>query len=237
MSDRDELVKAIAEGRGCGGHYNCFATSEDTAEAGRDLDAYRASVLREAAALLRAAPSNGVSNDWNWWDAATIPDSCAALLEAEAERLTGKPAEQCSVVWPLGLLGQPLGPCILTGEHTTHQDPTGCRWTPLPDGPKEEHRIKGGAIVSGETTLREAIDQAEGAVTIRYGGLPPGWQVRYGWDNGSGVVGLMCRDCSVTVDWRHYGERQLFDLPEWLRDAAGTHGHWQTWAAQRTGRP
>lgn len=160
-SPRDELVEAIAGGRGCGGHYNCFATSEDTAEAGRDLDAYRAAVLREAAALLRAAPSDGIGNNWNWWDAATIPDSCADALEDEADRLTERPAEQppqvCGDIRQFGLLGQPLGPCTLTGEHTQHEDLNGTRWAPRPVAdPYAQVRIAWEAVMNSAMRAMEA---------------------------------------------------------------------------------
>jgi hypothetical protein len=91
VSDRDELVKAIADGWSCAGHYNCGAMADDIAEAGRDLDAYKAQALREGAQTLRNVFRDETGNDWNWQDSATIPDSCASLLEAEADRLTAEP--------------------------------------------------------------------------------------------------------------------------------------------------
>lgn len=46
----------------------------------------RATVLNEAAAVLDTLHGDNehLARDWNWWDAAEIPGSCAALLRRMA---------------------------------------------------------------------------------------------------------------------------------------------------------
>jgi hypothetical protein len=40
MSTRDELIKLIAGGSTCGGHYNCGPLAEDLKDAAEELDAF-----------------------------------------------------------------------------------------------------------------------------------------------------------------------------------------------------
>lgn len=47
------------------------------AEAERLVD----DVLHEAADALRGVPGSDVGNDWDWWDAATIPGKCADVID------------------------------------------------------------------------------------------------------------------------------------------------------------
>lgn len=67
MSARDALYHRLSQVKG-----------ED-----RDalLDAYRDEVLRQAARRLRDVVSSDEGSSWDWWDAATIPTACAALID------------------------------------------------------------------------------------------------------------------------------------------------------------
>jgi hypothetical protein len=67
-------------------HQACYVGMATEAEADARIDAFRAEVLLEAAALLDSLMGDGehLTRDWNWWDAATIPASCAALLRRTA---------------------------------------------------------------------------------------------------------------------------------------------------------
>ena len=47
------------------------------------LDAYRDEILRAEAQHLREAFHNGVSNHWNWWDAADFAMSCADFIDPD----------------------------------------------------------------------------------------------------------------------------------------------------------
>jgi hypothetical protein len=51
------------------------------------LAKHRAEVLREGADLLDSllGDNEHLARDWDWWDAATIPASCAALLRRMAD--------------------------------------------------------------------------------------------------------------------------------------------------------
>lgn len=55
-------------------------------EALRLVDRYRAEVINAAADLVErvAFAEDGPATQWNWWDAATIPGSIAALLRRHA---------------------------------------------------------------------------------------------------------------------------------------------------------
>jgi hypothetical protein len=78
MSAQDKLAEyAAAWIADCGESY-------DTADAhaARLVQEHRAEVLNEAAAEIErvAVADDGPALQWNWWDAATIPASIAALL-------------------------------------------------------------------------------------------------------------------------------------------------------------
>lgn len=45
------------------------------------LDAYRTEILIEAADRLYAVVGSDEGAEWNWWDAATIPESCGRLID------------------------------------------------------------------------------------------------------------------------------------------------------------
>lgn len=50
------------------------------------LDGYEAAIAHDLAEKIRAAAftEDGPGTTWNWWDAATIPDSCADLIDPQA---------------------------------------------------------------------------------------------------------------------------------------------------------
>ena len=56
------------------------------AEAERLVDEALKEHAHELAERIRSVPDadSGIGNDWDWWDAATIPDMCADLIDPEA---------------------------------------------------------------------------------------------------------------------------------------------------------
>lgn len=79
MSTRDALIKLIAEGQTCGGHYNCGASynlqPDELAEAAQELDRY----VHELAEQQRAAYAGDRRRDW------TVAE-VADLIDPEARR-------------------------------------------------------------------------------------------------------------------------------------------------------
>lgn len=59
-----------------------------------------------------------------------VDPSAHPALPADAVRLVPT-TDTCGEVFTEGLLSGTLGPCIRTGEHTTHTDDCGQSWTPL----------------------------------------------------------------------------------------------------------
>lgn len=49
------------------------------------LDRIRTDHARELIHQVRRAIADGAGNDWDWWDAATIPESVLTLIDPDVE--------------------------------------------------------------------------------------------------------------------------------------------------------
>lgn len=74
---REKLIEAMRT-------RTCFCGADSCHNAEQYVDAF----AHELAEKIRitALAEDGPATKWNWWDAATIPASCADLIDPEAQR-------------------------------------------------------------------------------------------------------------------------------------------------------
>jgi len=78
MTAREELIDALHNGWACYGAENEPGAFRRLATEMVDAHAH------ELAEKIRSAPHDGTGDTWNWWDAATIPGECAALIDPKS---------------------------------------------------------------------------------------------------------------------------------------------------------